>query len=106
MEDEMLKVNILTITASGFLMLLTGLLLYIFKDIVSRNIRFFLPIPPIGVAAYIFVFNMFRYYNAELPGNFWDTLRELTVSAVISGIVFCSYSVLIVFLTYVFKGLP
>ena len=31
MEDEMLKVNILTITASGFLMLLTGLLLYIFK---------------------------------------------------------------------------
>jgi len=55
MNDEMLKVNILTITIAGLLMMLTGVVLYLFRDIVSINIRFFLPIPPLGVAAYVFV---------------------------------------------------
>jgi len=50
MQDEILKVNILSIIAAGFLMLLTGLLLYFFRDIVTKNVRFFLPIPPLGVA--------------------------------------------------------
>ena len=63
MEEDFLKLNMLTIAASGFLILLTGVLLYVFRDPVSRNLSFFLPIPPIGVAAYIFVFNMFRYYE-------------------------------------------
>lgn len=70
MNDEMLKVNILSITSAGLLMLLTGLLLYIFRDVVSRNVRFFLPVPPLGVAAYVFVFNLFAFYDGNLPGNF------------------------------------
>src|SRR5574341_617257 len=100
MQDEMLKVNILSILAAGFLMLLTGLLLYLFKDVVSRNVRFFLPVPPLGVAAYVFVFNMFAFYNGKLPDNIWDTVSELVTSAVISGVVFCAFIVANLLLTY------
>lgn len=91
MENEMLKVNILTITVAGFLMMVTGLLLYLFRNVVSENMRFFLPIPPLGVAAYVYVYNMFRYYNNNLPNNVTDTLHELINSAVISGIIFCAF---------------
>ncbi len=105
MQEEMLKVNILSIIAAGFMMVLTGLLLYIFKDVVSRNVRFFLPIPPLGVAAYVFVFNMFAYYSGNLPGGVWETIRELTVSAVISGVVFCVFIVANLVITYCLKQL-
>ncbi|MBI5649827.1 MAG: hypothetical protein HZC40_05170 [Chloroflexi bacterium] len=103
MDDEMLKVNILTITVAGFLMLLTGVLLYLFRNSVSENIRFFLPIPPLGVAAYIFVFNLFNYYRGDLPGTVWDTTRELLYSAVASGIVFCVFITANVAITYWLK---
>ena len=105
MNDEMLKVNILSITSAGLLMLLTGLLLYVFRDVVSRNVRFFLPVPPLGVAAYVFVFNMFAFYNGNLPGNFSDTVRELVTSAAISGVVFCAFIVVNLALTYWLKQL-
>ena len=64
--NELLKVNLLVLTVSEFVMLLTGLGLFVFRDEVSTNLRFFLPIPPIGVAAYIFVFNMLNYYDGKL----------------------------------------
>lgn len=105
MNDEMLKVNILSITAAGFLMLLTGLLLYVFRDFVTRNVRFFLPVPPLGVAAYVFVFNLFAYYNGNLPGNVSDIARELATSAVVSGIVFCVFIVANLALTALLKHL-
>ena len=105
MNDEMLKINILTITVAGFLMLLTGLFLYVFRGMVTTNIRFFLPIPPLGVAAYVFVFNLFSHYNGSLPPNIWDTVGELTLSAVISGIVFILFIAANVAITNILKGL-
>ena len=51
MEKELVRVNLLSIAIAGSLMLAAGLLLYLFKDAVARHVRFFLPIPPIGVAA-------------------------------------------------------
>ncbi|MBI5305691.1 MAG: hypothetical protein HY868_26415 [Chloroflexi bacterium] len=105
MNDEMLKVNILTITVAGFLMLLTGLLLYLFRSTVSENMRFILPIPPLGVAAYVFVFNLFSHYHGKLPGNIGDTLRELVLSAVIAGIIFCAFIVINVAITNLLKDI-
>ncbi len=102
-EEQFLKLNMLTIAASGFLILLTGLLLYVFREPVSRNLRFFLPIPPIGVAAYIFVFNMFRYYEGELPGTVGETLREVGYSTGILTVVFFSFAALSVLLTQLLR---
>ena len=105
MEDDLLKLNMLTIAASGLLMLLSGLLLYLFRDSVSDFLRFFLPIPPIGVAAYIFVFNMFRHYDGNLPANASGIIREVGNSALIVLAVFTVFVVLNISITYFLKKL-
>ena len=103
MEDDLLKLNMLTIAASGFMMLLSGLVLYYFRDVVSNNLRFFLPIPPIGVAAYIFVFNMFRHYQGHLPENLSGTIREVLISSMFALGVFALFVVLNISITYLLK---
>ena len=103
MEDDLLKLNMLTIAASGLMMLLSGLVLYFFRDTVSNNLRFFLPIPPIGVAAYIFVFNMFRHYQGHLPENLMGTVREVIISSLFVFGVFAVFVVLNISITYLLK---
>lgn len=88
MENEILKINILAITISGFLMMLAGVVLYYFKDILTGgSIRFFLPIPPIGVAAYIFVFNMFKHHQCSAPPRA-AVVSEMLLATLISGVFF------------------
>lgn len=102
MEDEILKTNLLAIAGSGLLILLTGIFFLVFKDVVSKNMRFFLPIPPLGVAAYIFVFNMYVHYGGNLPKSTLGTFSEIMLSIAIASIVFAIYTiVLIVFVGYI-----
>jgi hypothetical protein len=103
MEDDLLKLNMLTIAASGLMMLLSGLVLYFFRDTVSNNLRFFLPIPPIGVAAYIFVFNMFRHYQGHLPEHISITIREVFISSMFALGVFTLFVILNISITYLLK---
>lgn len=103
MEEDLLKLNMLTIAASGFLMLVTGLLLYVFRDTVSNSLRFFLPIPPIGVAAYIFVFNMFSHYQGHLPENTSVAIREIITSSLFAFTAFAVFVVLNISITYLLK---
>jgi hypothetical protein len=76
--------------------MLAGIVLYFFRGTISTNIRYLLQIPPLGVAAYIFAFNLFRYYNGNLPDNFAITAKEIVVSTLISGGVFFIFTVLFV----------
>lgn len=103
MEEDLLKINMITIAASGVLIFLTGLLLYLFRDTVSNNLRYFLPIPPIGVAAYIYVFNMFSHYMGHLPENTATTIREIIISSTITFTVFAIFVVLNISITYFLK---
>jgi uncharacterized membrane protein len=96
MESEVIKTNLLAIAVSGFLTMLAGIVLYFFRGTISTNIRYLLQIPPLGVAAYIFAFNLFRYYNGNLPDNFAITAKEIVVSTLISGGVFFIFTVLFV----------
>jgi hypothetical protein len=96
MESEVIKTNLLAIAVSGFLTMLAGITLYFFRGSISTNIRYLLQIPPLGVAAYIFAFNLFRYYNGILPDNIAITAKEIVVSTLISGGVFFIFTVLFV----------
>ena len=96
MENEVVKTNLLAIAVSGFLTMLAGMILYYFRGSISTNIRYLLHIPPLGVAAYIFAFNLFRYYNGSLPDNFSITAREIIYSTLISAGVFFIFTVLFV----------
>lgn len=96
MESEIIKTNLLAIAVSGFLTMLAGIILYFFRDSISTNIRYLLQIPPLGVAAYIFAFNLFRYYNGSLPDSFAVTAREIIVSTLISASIFLIFTVMYV----------
>jgi hypothetical protein len=105
MNDDLLKLNMLTIAASGLLMLLTGVLLYLFRDAIRENLRYFLPIPPIGVAAYIFVFNFFQHFQGQLPEETSTTIREILTSAGITAVVFVVFVIVNISVTYLLKRL-
>ena len=104
MESEVIKTNLLAIAVSGFLTMLAGITLYFFRGSIATNIRFLLQIPPLGVAAYIFAFNLFRYYNGTLPDSFALTAREIVISTLVSGGVFFIFTVLfVVIISFVSK---
>lgn len=105
MERELLRINLLAIAISGLLMLVTGGLLYVFQGGVSKHMRFFLPIPPIGVAAYIFVFNMFRHYEGGLPRSAWEMVREVALSTGVFAAIFCLFVLANAFLAAYLKDL-
>jgi hypothetical protein len=96
MENEVVKTNLLAIAVSGFLTMLAGIVLYYFRASISDNMRYLLQIPPLGVAAYIFAFNLFRYYNGSLPDRFADTARELVYGTLISAGVFFIFTLMFV----------
>ena len=96
MENEVVKTNLLAIAVSGLLTMLAGIILYYFRSAISTNIRYLLQIPPLGVAAYIFAFNLFRYYNGSLPDKFSITAREIINCTLISAGVFFIFTVLFV----------
>jgi hypothetical protein len=96
MENEVIKTNLLAIAVSGFLTMLAGITLYLLRGSISGNIRYLLQIPPLGVAAYIFSFNLFRYYNGSLPERFTEIIREIVYSTLISGGIFLIFTVLFI----------
>ena len=96
MENEIIKTNLLAIAVSGLLTMLAGIILYIFRASIAGNIRYLLHIPPLGVAAYIFAFNLFRFYNGSLPDKFAITAREIVYSTLISAGIFFIFTVLFV----------
>jgi len=96
MESEVVKTNLLAIAVSGLLTMLAGIVLYYFRSSISDNMRYLLQIPPLGVAAYIFAFNLFRYYNGSLPERFADTAREIVYSTLISAGVFFIFTLMFV----------
>ena len=92
----MLKINILTIAGTGLLMLLAGVLLFVFQDSIGQYRRFFLPIPPLAVAAYVFVFNVFQNYDGALPPRPSQMVMEVLSGTAVAGAVFFVFSVLLI----------
>ena len=96
MESNLLKINILSIAGAGLLTFVLGIALYLFRDQAAPHLRFFLPIPPLAVAAYVFVFNMYRYHQAALPTG-QGLARDLLVATGVAALVFGGFSLLLAF---------
>ena len=103
MNPEVLKTNMLSIAVAGLLILLTGITLYLFRDEIYDNVRFFMPIPPLAVAAYIFVFNMYSHYDGNLPEGTWAAAKELLYSTAIATIAFGFFALLIMVIVNLVK---
>ena len=83
-------------------MLVSGILLYLFHDISRPYISYLLPIPPIGVAAYVFVFNLTRKYEGGFPADVSTLLIELGLATIFSALIFFLFSIIIVMLAKFF----
>jgi hypothetical protein len=103
MNPEVLKTNMLSIAVAGLLILLTGIVLYLFRDQVSDNVRYFMPIPPLAVAAYIFVFNMYNHYDGYLPEGTWAAAKEILYSTAIAAVSFGVFVFLIMVIISLIK---
>jgi hypothetical protein len=82
----------------GVVILLSGISLLFYKHRIASYMRYLLPIPPIGVASYVFVYNMFATYNGQRPGTVLDTLIEIGIASGVSFIFFSVFTVIQVFL--------
>ena len=103
MEQDILKTNLLSIIGAGLLILVAGTFLYLIRGNLSANYRFFMPLPPLAVAAYIYVFNMFSHYSGELPDGFWATTKEILYSVVVTAISFSIFVILLIAIISYFK---
>ena len=88
MQENSNLTNILSIAGAGLLIFLTGISFLVFRDFISRNIRYFLPLPPIGVAAYIYVYNLYQHYDGELSLNIAGTTKEVILSVGVASLSF------------------
>ena len=83
--------------------MLTGVGLYLFRAYVSDYIRFFLPIPPLAVAAYVFVFNMFKHYQGDLPAENGKVFSELFLSTLSAAVIFGLFTFFLIIIINVAK---
>lgn len=102
MEDELLKLNLLSIAVSGLIMLAAGLVLYAFRAGMAPYVRYVLPIPPLAVAAYVFVFNLFKTYAGRPPAA-GDLMREVLVSTGLAAGLFLVFTALLIGVTLTLK---
>ena len=60
MHIEAVRNNLIVIASMGFSMFAIGLILYKYSALVSPYMRYLLPLPPISVAAYIYVLDIVK----------------------------------------------
>jgi hypothetical protein len=94
-------INILCVILSGVFMAFMGIVLFFFKD--QMVLRYFLPIPPIAVASYVFVFNVIKDYG-QLPQTNVSLISEIIKSTLIAGAIFGTLTSLIMLTIKIIKA--
>lgn len=87
---DLTKLNMIIITLTGVMMALLGLVLLFGagRSFLEQNMRFFLPIPPLGVAAYVYVFNFCKKCLDVPDLTAGMMMRDAAVSSVYAAGIF------------------
>lgn len=96
MQEDSVIINILSIAGAGLIILITGIVFLIFRDYIQNHIQYFLPVPPIAVAAYIFVYNMYQQKTVLISGKLSVLLKEVLMSVGIVSISFAVFTILLI----------
>ncbi len=91
MQVEAARTNLIIITSMGFAMFLLGLFLYFNASRIAPHMRYLLPLPPISVAAYIYVLNVV----GEWGDRALDISKDLLIETVIGTVSFVLITVLL-----------
>ena len=103
MEEDSIIINILSIAGAGLILLITGIVFLFFKDLIDKHIQYFLPVPPIAVAAYIFVYNLYQQRAVQLSEKLFEILKEVLMSVGIVSVSFAVFTVLLILFIDVFR---
>lgn len=98
MEAVEVRPKILLITAAGATMFIVGMLLFAFTEQVEPYLRFLLPLPPLSVAAYIYVLNKLAITRSDptVPGKRQALVMDVLTETVVGTLVFLVLSLLII----------
>jgi len=92
-----MKSNLLMIIFTGVSISLLGFLILILptsaKQLVERNIEYFLTLPPISVASYILVFKYHEKFQEDLP-SFMMLLKNILQGSMVAFFLFLSTAVI------------
>ena len=82
MPIETVRNNLIVIASMGFAMFIVGLILYSNASRVAPYMRYLLPLPPIAVAAYIYVLNIVGAESDRTLNIGQDLLLETLIGTV------------------------
>jgi len=105
MNLTILKTTILSIVFMGVVIVLAGIASLYWKDQIAPHMRYLLPIPPIGVASYVFVYNMYSKYGGTRPGPLADSIKEIVWASGISSLSFFIFTLILVFMVDLSKDI-
>ena len=104
MED--IRPKILLITAMGAAMFIVGMALFAFTEQVEPYMRFLLPLPPLSVAAYIYMLNKLAITRSDptVPGKRQALVMDVLTETVVGTVVFVVLSLLIIAVLHTVPG--
>ena len=82
MQIEAVRNNLIIIASMGFAMFVVGLILYSNATRVAPYMRYLLPLPPIAVAAYIYVLNIVGAEGDRTLNIGQDLLMETAIGTI------------------------
>ena len=77
---------------SGIAIAILGFLIYFFRKSADGYLAFILAVPPIGVAAYVFVFNLFGKSSEKTTEIINLPMKEILSGSAFAGFVFFIFS--------------
>lgn len=90
MKTDLAGLTALMIAGAGLLIAVAGGLAWFWRDNLAAHMRYVLPVPPLGVAAYVFVISLIKDRPDEIGRA--ELMREIAVGAAAAAIVFAVFS--------------
>ena len=104
MEDSV-RLNILTMAASGIAIAVAGLIIYFFRKSLPSFMPFILALPPIGVAAYVYLFRLLSQKTASNDNGYGLSFPDILLGGLLTGLAFIFFCLLIMAFVSLLKKL-
>ena len=103
--EDSVRLNILTMAASGIAIAVVGLLIYFFRKSLYDFMPFILALPPIGVAAYVYLFRLLSQKTAAKDSGYSLSFPDIMLGGLLTGLAFIFFCLLIMALVSLLKKL-
>ncbi len=100
----MIKLNIILIGSAGFIMFLIAAVMLNFAEQLSGSMRYWLTVPPLGVAAYVYVVNLLKVHASDGQGIVPSALMgDVLMATAIAATIFLLFAALMLGISSLIK---